>query len=950
MKKFIPIFLSVCIIARGAASCNQGAGTLPCSAHPAIYTVTCPGGTGVKADFDAVRDDAQLGDTLEIPPTCTYSGSLVLGEFEATFAFKKAIPGSSGYFTVTTTEHAKLPPDENVRITPAHASLMPIIQDYPSSISQSVAFWSGANPPKHIKLRGLNLRVHPSYTRTVDSYPVVDIGGTQYGYTNVDKSQYSALTVGAGNTAGSSTLTMTDTTGMLPGMRLYLSARNSGSGVEYVYISTVDSSTQVTLTTPLVNTHVANRLVIAMVDGPEFTPDDIWISQCYINAPWFSHKSRGISVNGRNIKLTGNFINGFMRYGNQEAQGIFGVHGIGPFTVTNNWIQGNSENVIFGGAMPAFDNVGVLMGANQSIWKHNAFAKIREQEWIGTYSSTISAGDIVWAGRHVLVPGSGSVWMKATNTGIAGDPPTISTVIGSQALSGTVLWEVTGASNKPNAKNTFEIKDGENFLLNENYHGEWQYMTIHNTTQPSAVNFKAANQGCPDDLAVWPQCHRSANWNMTVQNSFFDMHGGSWVSILGCYVGPCARYGNLTLRNNLLVSQGGSLEYFLFLGASKDYAGNHVNPHDGPFVIEHNTSYSPTKSTNGALYTEYSGTAPGYYPRNDNVTRYNIFPGGNSTYPVRSGRSTIDEHDKKWFGCDYPCTSTQLHKNFAAGNALYGSGGGVSAVADSFRTGCPTNTSGCLASDAWNRDYGEGLLFRNHLSEDFRIRPAHTWARNTLTGQPIGADLTKIPKIMNLTATPTDTAVVLSYKLSNPIKNVPCVAEIHGAPDFLSTTFNGASGLAYSGELSNISTYYDRPYDNYDGVPRYGNTRYIVFGQDEPLTEGTRYFYRLQCAGALKRGEFTTTGALSSTTVKTIRRVVNRPTVATMDVQYGTAYSATTDTISSGGTESASCTVNTLCSVPLTLNKGDVVYWRWVEKAAGGAVLRTGKVSIIPVT
>jgi hypothetical protein len=948
MKKALLIILFTCSSAFAGVTCSDGTwnGTTCAGAvKPVEYTITCTANVASKVDTEAVIADADLGDTMMLPPLCVLQSNTVLGEFEAALAFKKAITGGTGYFTVTSTEHAKLPA-EGIRINPSFAPLMPIIQDLGTAISSSAAFWSGANPIKHVKLRGLNIRVNPAYTRTTDAYAVVDIGGTQHGYNNPDASQYSALTVGAGNVVTSTTLTMTDTTGMLPGMRLYVRARNSGSTAEYVYISTVDSSTQVTIPAPgLAFTHVADHVVIAMIDGPEFTPDDIWVSQCLITAPWMSHKNRGFTANGRNIKLTDSYVDGFMRYGAQDSQGIFSVYGVGPFTFTNNWIHGNSENWMAGGASPAFTNISTLMSANQSVMRFNSFAKIREREYIGPYSTIIQSGDIVWRGRHALVPGSSSVWMKTLNTGVAGDAPVISTVIGSQAVSGTLTWETTGPSEKPNPKNFFETKDADNILIEYNSFGEWQFMSTYNTTQPYMLAIKASNQGCPDDAAVWPTCHRAASYDMKFLNNTFRMTGGSWASMLGCYVGPCVRFGNHVFRDNLVIATQAN-EYGIFLGANQTYGGVHQNPHEAPFTIEHNTFYSPGEATKGTLYTEYagSGAATIYYPRNDNVTRYNIFPGSTSAYPIRSGLSNATGHIKKWVGCDAPCPQAQLHKNWSAGSVIL-----TGTPTDAFRNGCTTLTTNCTAPAAWDFSYADGKLFRSTSGGDFRIRPTSTWARTTDTGRPIGADLNEVPLIKNLRVTTTDTTITFNYQLTNPIKNVSCALELHGAPDFESSTFNGATGLGYSAELSDMSTYYARPIDSYIGFPREGNSRTIVLGTDEPLTPLTTYFYRLHCGGDFTRGSATTRDALSGTTTKNIIRVVNQPTVATMAIEYGTAYNRTTGVISSGGTASTACTVNTLCTVPFTANKGDVYYWRWIEKNGGGTALKTSKVSTMPV-
>jgi hypothetical protein len=46
-----------------------------------------------------------------------------------------------------------------------------------------------------------------------------------------------------------------------------------------------------------------------------------------------------------------------MKYVGEDAQALVGTNGPGPFTIINNYLEGSTENVLFGGAAPMIPNI-----------------------------------------------------------------------------------------------------------------------------------------------------------------------------------------------------------------------------------------------------------------------------------------------------------------------------------------------------------------------------------------------------------------------------------------------------------------------------------------------------------------------------------------------------------------------------------------------------------------
>lgn len=65
---------------------------------------------------------------------------------------------------------------------------------------------------------------------------------------------------------------------------------------------------------------------------------------------------RGIALHGTALTVKNNRITGFWAVG-QDAQGIWGNNGAGPYTITDNTIEASGENILFGGADPGIQGM-----------------------------------------------------------------------------------------------------------------------------------------------------------------------------------------------------------------------------------------------------------------------------------------------------------------------------------------------------------------------------------------------------------------------------------------------------------------------------------------------------------------------------------------------------------------------------------------------------------------
>jgi hypothetical protein len=125
--------------------------------------------------------------------------------------------------------------------------------------------------------------------------------------------------------------------------------------------------------------------LLALGDGSSaqnaaaLVPHDIVVDRSYIHGDAGRGVKRCIAMNSAATILSNSYVSDCKAVG-QDAQAVAGWNGPGPFKITNNYLEGSGENVLFGGADPAIPN---LVPSDIEI-RDNLIAKRpewRDQHW-----------------------------------------------------------------------------------------------------------------------------------------------------------------------------------------------------------------------------------------------------------------------------------------------------------------------------------------------------------------------------------------------------------------------------------------------------------------------------------------------------------------------------------------------------------------------------------------
>ncbi|MGI8497956.1 MAG: Ig-like domain-containing protein, partial [Gemmatimonadaceae bacterium] len=85
-------------------------------------------------------------------------------------------------------------------------------------------------------------------------------------------------------------------------------------------------------------------------------PSDIILDRLYLHGVSWVNLSRCLSLNGVRAAIVDSYLSE-CHSSQQDAQGIAGWNGPGPFKIVNNYVEGTGENVMFGGADPSIPNL-----------------------------------------------------------------------------------------------------------------------------------------------------------------------------------------------------------------------------------------------------------------------------------------------------------------------------------------------------------------------------------------------------------------------------------------------------------------------------------------------------------------------------------------------------------------------------------------------------------------
>jgi hypothetical protein len=341
-----------------------------------------------------------------------------------------------------------------------------------------------------------------------------------------------------------------------------------------------------------------------------------------------------------------------------------------------------------------------------------------------------------------------------------------------------------------------------------------------------------------------------------------------------------ARCGEITIRNNLFYATDRTL-WSNHVGSAGSANSLYYHTHNGTGLVVANNTWIGTSHVYG-MYFEGSD-----YRSTDAVFRNNVLSVG-STAGVRGLGTTAEGPtiNAKFCGGS-PCTTASWNRNLIAGvnTATY-------PASSTFST--------ALASAGFYKyqDYDGGR---------YRLRPGSTHYTSGTDGRALGVDETQLPMIHGLKVRVSDRAAIVDYVLTAVNQTIPCVLEVSTARDYTAPAGSLVPGVGTRLDTS-------------DAHPARGWARsHVVTG----LSASTTYWYRLQCGGeVIDDASFTTAATLSGTTTHTVRFPG-----ASGSVPYGTTYVRSTDTISSGGTATASCSGGR-CAASWTATRGTVQYYR----------------------
>jgi hypothetical protein len=125
---------------------------------------------------------------------------------------------------------------------------------------------------------------------------------------------------------------------------------------------------------------------------------NIYMDRLLIVAGPFGQK-RGIRGNGRQITLTRSYIANIWREG-QDSQTFCAWDGAGPYTLTDNFLEAASENVMFGGS----DSLSTDRVPSDILVEGNYFTK--RLEWKGTTGKVVKNLFELKVGRRVTIRGN----------------------------------------------------------------------------------------------------------------------------------------------------------------------------------------------------------------------------------------------------------------------------------------------------------------------------------------------------------------------------------------------------------------------------------------------------------------------------------------------------------------------------------------------------------------
>lgn len=130
----------------------------------------------------------------------------------------------------------------------------------------------------------------------------------------------------------------------------------------------------------------------AAQDTPDKVPHHLVLDRCLITAFPTQTLKRGIALNSAETSIVNSYIAGF-KSAEQDAQGVGGWNGPGPFHIVNNYIEGAGQNLMFGGATPAVRD---LVPSDIEIRRNHFFKPLSWRQGEPSYAG------VRWSVKNIL--------------------------------------------------------------------------------------------------------------------------------------------------------------------------------------------------------------------------------------------------------------------------------------------------------------------------------------------------------------------------------------------------------------------------------------------------------------------------------------------------------------------------------------------------------------------
>jgi hypothetical protein len=134
-------------------------------------------------------------------------------------------------------------------------------------------------------------------------------------------------------------------------------------------------------------------------------PHHLKLDRCYIHGYSTGYAKRGVAVNSSETSIINSYISDIHVWG-QDAQGIAGWNGPGPFHIINNFIAASGQNIVFGGALPGING---LVPSDIEILRNHLFKPLSwkpgEPDYAGTPWTVKSLLELK-SGQRVVIEGN----------------------------------------------------------------------------------------------------------------------------------------------------------------------------------------------------------------------------------------------------------------------------------------------------------------------------------------------------------------------------------------------------------------------------------------------------------------------------------------------------------------------------------------------------------------